>query len=110
MNFPVGVSYKEDPARIRKLLLEVVAEKHGVLTTPEPYVLFEAYGDSSLNFILQVWTSEYIDRPNILKSELYYEIFAKFKENNVEIPFPQRDIHLKSGFEKVVPGQAGPGS
>jgi len=102
LNFPVGVSYNEDPARIRKLLLEVVAENSGVLNSPKPYVLFEAYGDSSLNFILQVWTSAYIDRPNILKSELYYEIFAKFKENNVEIPFPQRDIHLKSGFEKVV--------
>ncbi len=102
LNFPVGVSYKEDPARIRKLLLEVVAENSGVLNSPKPYVLFEAYGDSSLNFILQVWTSTYTDRPNILKSELYYEIFAKFKENNVEIPFPQRDIHLKSGFEKVV--------
>ena len=102
LNFPVGVSYKEDPGRIRKLLLEVVAENTGVLNSPEPYVLFEAYGDSSLNFILQVWTSEYTDRPNILRSELYYEIFEKFKENNVEIPFPQRDIHLKSGFEKVV--------
>lgn len=102
LNFPVGVSYNEDPARIRKLLLEVVAENSGVLNSPKPYVLFEAYGDSSLNFILQVWTSTYTDRPNILKSELYYEIFAKFKENNVEIPFPQRDIHLKSGFEKVV--------
>lgn len=101
LNFPVGVSYNEDPARIRKLLLEVVAENSGVLNSPKPYVLFEAYGDSSLNFILQVWTSTYTDRPNILKSELYYEIFAKFKENNVEIPFPQRDIHLKSGFEKV---------
>lgn len=102
LNFPVGVSYKEDPARIRKLLLEVVADNSGVLKSPKPYVLFEAYGDSSLNFILQVWTSEYTDRPKILRSELYYEIFAKFKENNVEIPFPQRDIHLKSGFEKVV--------
>ena len=98
----MGVFYKEDPARIRKLLLEVVAENSGVLISPKPYVLFEAYGDSSLNFILQVWISTYTDRPNILKSELYYDIFAKFKENNVEIPFPQRDIHLKSGFEKPV--------
>lgn len=102
LNFPVGVSYKEDPARINKLLMEVAAANSGVLTSPKPYVLFDSYGDSSLNFILQAWTSEYIDRPNILKSELYYEIFAKFKENKVEIPFPQRDIHLKSGFEKVV--------
>ena len=101
LNFPVGVSYKEDPAKIRTLLLEVVAQNNGVLNTPEPYIRFEGFGESSLDFNIMVWTSEYTDRPNILKSELYYEIFAKFKENNVEIPFPQRDIHLKSGFEKV---------
>ncbi len=102
LNFPVGVSYNEDPEKIRKLLSEVANENQGVLRTPEPYILFEAFGDSSLNFDLMVWTSEYIDRPKILRSELYFEIFKKFKEHNVEIPFPQRDIHLKSGFEKVI--------
>ena len=102
LNFPVGVSYNEDPEKIRKLLEEVAKANSGVLSSPKPYVLFESYGDSSLNFNLLVWTSEFIDRPKILKSELYYEIFRKFKEHNVEIPFPQRDIHLKSGFEKVV--------
>jgi small-conductance mechanosensitive channel len=102
LHFPVGVSYKEDPARIRILILEVVAENPNILMTPEPYILFEGFGDSSLNFEVLVWTSAHIDRPRILKSELYYEIFKKFKEHNVEIPFPQRDIHLKSDFEKVV--------
>ena len=102
LNFPVGVSYNEDPERIRTLLEEVAKANSGVLGSPKPYVLFESYGDSSLNFNLLVWTSAFIDRPKILKSELYYEIFRKFKEHNVEIPFPQRDIHLKSGFEKVV--------
>jgi len=102
LNFPVGVSYNEDPEKIRKLLTEVVNENHGVLSSPEPYIRFEGFGDSSLNFDVLVWTSEYIDRPKILRSELYYEIFAKFKENNIEIPFPQRDIHLKSGFETIV--------
>ncbi|PKP53196.1 MAG: mechanosensitive ion channel protein MscS [Bacteroidetes bacterium HGW-Bacteroidetes-1] len=102
LNFPVGVSYKEDPEKIRKLLIEVVNENQGILRTPEPYILFEGFGDSSLNFLVMVWTSEYNDRPRILRSELYYEIFSKFKEHNVEIPFPQRDIHLKSGFEAAV--------
>lgn len=102
LNFPVGVSYKEDPEKIKSLLEEVAKDNSGVLGSPEPYVLFESYGDSSLNFNLLVWTSEYIDRPKILRSELYYEIFAKFKEHNVEIPFPQRDIHLKSGFDSVI--------
>ncbi len=102
LSFPVGVSYKEDPERIRKLLLEVIGENQGVLIAPAPYILFQEFGESSLNFEVLVWTSEYIDRPKILRSELLYAIFRKFKENNVEIPFPQQDIHLKSGFEKAV--------
>ena len=97
--FPVGVAYKEDPSKIKQLLLEVAKENPGVLNHPEPYVLFDEFGSSSLNFFLRVWTTEYTSRPNILKSQLYYSIFEKFKENNIEIPFPQQDLHLKSGFE-----------
>lgn len=100
-NFPVGVSYKEDPELIRKLLIEIATGNPGVLKNPKPDVLFDEFGDSSLNFIFRVWTSDYSDTPGMLKSELYYEIFKKFKEHNIEIPFPQRDIHLKSGFKKV---------
>lgn len=102
LHFPIGVSYKEDPDNVRKLLLEVAHDKQGVLRDPEPYVLFESFGDSSLNFNLLAWTDEYTDRPKILRSELYFDIFKKFKEHNIEIPFPQRDIHIKSGVEKVI--------
>jgi len=94
-NLPVGVAYKEDPEKIKKLLLEVAGENQGVLKDPIPDVLFDEYGDSSINFNLRVWTSSYIDKPRELKSQLYYEIFKKFKEAGVEIPFPQRDIHIK---------------
>lgn len=94
-NFPVGVAYKEDPEKVKNLLLEVAGENEGVLKDPKPDVLFDNYGDSSLNFNLRVWTSRYIDRPGVLKSQLYYEIFKRFKEAGVEIPFPQRDIHIK---------------
>ncbi len=99
-NFPVGVSYNEDPAKIKKLLLEVAHANSGVLKNPPPDVLFDAFGDSSLDFILRIWTSKYSDTPFVLKSQLYYSIFEKFKQHGVEIPFPQRDLHLKSGFEK----------
>jgi small-conductance mechanosensitive channel len=99
--FPVGVSYKEDPEIIKRLLLEVAMENPGVLQDPAPNVLFDDFGDSSLNFNLAVWTKEYINKPVLLKSALYYSIFAKFKENGIEIPFPQRDLHLKSGFEQI---------
>lgn len=96
-NFPVGVSYKEDPERVKRLLLEVANENPGVHQNPPPDVLFEEFGESSLNFNLRVWSSEYSDRPKVLKSQLYYAIFEKFKEHGVEIPFPQRDLHFKSG-------------
>ncbi|MFN6943606.1 MAG: mechanosensitive ion channel family protein [Cytophagaceae bacterium] len=99
--FPVGVHYKEDPEVVRRLLLEVAAEHPGVLKTPISDVLFTDYADSSLEFILRVWTSTYVQRPTLLKSELYYAIFKKFKEHNIEIPYPQRDLHLRSGFEKL---------
>ena len=95
-NIPVGVAYKEDPENIKKLLLEVAFENEGVLKDPKPDVLFTEFGDNSINFNLRVWTNEYIDRPGVLKSQLYYKIFEKFKQNNVEIPFPQRDVHIKN--------------
>ncbi|MFC3417731.1 mechanosensitive ion channel family protein [Algoriphagus hitonicola] len=100
-NFPVGVAYKEEPQRIRTLLLEVAKENKGVLSMPEADVLLTEYGDSSINFILRVWTSEYINKPVVLKSQLYYAIFQKFKDAGVEIPFPQHDLHLRSGFENL---------
>jgi small-conductance mechanosensitive channel len=100
-NFPVGVAYKENPDKIRRILLEVADANPGILKNGPSDVLFDSYGENSLNFILRVWSSVYVDKPRVLKSQLYYEIFRRFAEENVEIPFPQRDLHLKSGFEKL---------
>ncbi len=102
LHIPVGVSYKEDPRRIRRLLLEVVAENSSILTKPKPDILFIEFGDSSLNFEITAWTSTYTDRPVVLKSQLNYAIFKKFTDNNVEIPFPQRDLHIRTETEKTV--------
>ncbi|MFO7722544.1 MAG: mechanosensitive ion channel [Bacteroidales bacterium] len=100
-NFPVGVSYNEDPMKIKKILLDVAYANSGVMKNPPPDVLFQEFGDSSLDFNLRVWTQKYSDRPMVLKSQLYYAIFEKFKEYGVEIPFPQRDVHFKSGFGEM---------
>nr|WP_076502922.1 mechanosensitive ion channel domain-containing protein [Belliella pelovolcani] len=100
-NFPVGVSYNEDPEKVKAILIEVAKANEGVLASPSPDVLFDDFADSSLNFYLRVWTSEYINKPKVLKSQLYYEIFRRFKEQGIEIPFPQRDIHIISGGEKL---------
>lgn len=97
VQLPVGVSYNEDPHEVREVLLQVADQNTNVLKQPEPIVLFDEYADSSLNFTLAIWTSRYTDKPRILKSELYFSIFEKFKEKGIEIPFPQRDVHIKSG-------------
>ncbi len=97
---PVGVSYKEDPLVVQRILVEVAKKNKGVLESPEPYVRFDEYADSSLNFSLLVWSRDFSDKPRILKSELYYAIFAEFKKQGVEIPFPQRDIHIIQPADK----------
>ncbi len=93
---PVGVSYNEDPEKVKKILMQVADDNPHILKNPPPNVLFDEYADSSINFSLAVWTTTHTDKPRILKSELYFEIFKRFREENVEIPFPQRDIHVKT--------------
>jgi len=97
LNFPIGVSYKSEPELVRKLLLEVAGAHSGVLQERQSDVLLQEFGDSSLNFILRVWTRDYATTPGVLRSDLNYAIWNKFKEHKIEIPFPQRDLHIRSG-------------
>ncbi len=106
-NFPVGVSYGSDPEQVRRVLLDVARAHQGVLKEPGPSVLFDGFGDSSLNFLLRVWTRDFSTVPGVLRSELYFAISLAFKEHGIEIPFPQRDLHIKSGtlnVRQVSPG------
>ena len=93
---PLGVGYSSDPQQVRDLLLQAAAENPNVLKEPAPDVIFVAYGDNSLNFSLRVWTVDHTHTPQILKSELYFAIFRLFKEHEIELPFPQRDLHIRS--------------
>lgn len=101
-HYPIGVAYKEDPERVKEIVLKVADNHSGILKTPAPMLLFTEYGDNSLNFELVVWTSTYIQKPAVLKSELYYILFKEFAANDIEIPFPQRDIHIRSGLANVI--------
>ncbi len=105
---PVGVSYRENPERVRDVLLEVAQAVDGVESHPTPEVWFDAFGDSSLNFDLWVWTTVYTDRPARLKSQLYYAIFQRFRSEGIEIPFPQMDVHFDREPPKG-PGDANAG-
>ncbi len=95
-SLPLGVSYGSDPEKVREILLSVAASHSDVLSDPKPDVIFRDFGDSSLDFELRVWTTRRVQTPQILKSDLYFLIFRAFRENGIEIPFPQRDLHLKS--------------
>jgi small-conductance mechanosensitive channel len=83
----------------------MASKNPNVLKKPEPNVFFENFGDSSLDFTIAVWTDSSIDKPGQLKSQLYFEIFRQFAENGIGIPFPQRDIHIKTSItnQKLVP-------
>jgi len=95
-SIPVGVSYASKPEQVRQLLLEVARQNRDVLTDPAPEVIFDGLGDSSLNFLLRVFTVNQVETPSRLKSDLYFAIFQTFGQHGIEIPFPQRDLHLRS--------------
>lgn len=97
LRLPVGVAYGSDVEKLRQLLLELAAEHPAVLKEPAPAVRFLEFGDSSLNFELAVWTIDMAHRPTAFRSELYFAIERKLREHRIEIPFPQRDLHLRSG-------------
>lgn len=98
---PIGVSYGSDPLLVRDLLVSICQDHPGILAEPKPEALFSGFGDSSLEFDLRVWTADYSNRPLVLISEINFRIFAAFKEHGIEIPFPQRDLHIKSGSSSV---------
>lgn len=92
---PVGVSYGSDVKLVEKLLLEVAAENQDVLENPEPAVRLLQFGDSSLNFELRAWSTSLLHQQGKLLSALNFAIIDKFREHNVEIPYPQRDLHFR---------------
>jgi small-conductance mechanosensitive channel len=89
----VGVAYGSDVQLVRKLLLQAASTNDRVLSEPEPSVVFTNFGDSSLDFKL-VFTLSDSFKAQFPKSEIRFEIERLFRENNVSIPFPQRDIHI----------------
>lgn len=91
----VGVSYGSDPHLVEKLLLEVATADPSVLKDPPPTVVFKEFGDSALLFELRAWSVDMTHRPGTLESQLNFAIWDKFKQHGIEIPFPQRDVHLK---------------
>jgi small-conductance mechanosensitive channel len=92
---PVQVAYGSNLERVREVLLEIAAGNDRVLDTPSPRVRLQSFGDSGINMELVVWISDpEAGEPN-LRSDLNWAIWAAFKRENIEIPYPQRVIHLQ---------------
>ncbi len=89
----VGVAYGSDVQLVKRLLIQSAKSHSEVLNEPPPMVLFTDFGDSSLNFSV-VFTLNDSFNARIPSSEIRFEIDRLFRENNVSIPFPQRDIHI----------------
>lgn len=102
VHVPVGVSYRSRPREVERILLEAALANENVSRHKKPEVWFRQYGESSIDFELLVWIDARKVSENRVKSDLYFAIFDALERAGVEIPFPQRDIHIRSGL--ALPG------
>lgn len=94
VTIPVGVAYKEDPEQIIEILSKVPAQFDKALTFPEPQVLFTSFGASSLDFELRFFIPDIMETM-IIRTQARIAVLKAFREAGIEIPFPQRDIHIQ---------------
>jgi small-conductance mechanosensitive channel len=98
---PVGVEYGTDVNKVREALIAAGRSNPHVLRDPAPSVFLTQFGENALDFELVVWSSEMSHRPSRFKSDLNFAIEEKFREAGIKIPFPQRDLHIRSGVLKA---------
>jgi small-conductance mechanosensitive channel len=98
-DIPIGVSYSSDIDLVTKILLDIASEHPRVLKYPEiyaPLCSLVAFADSSVNFVLRVWIRDPQNGVGNVTDQILRSVWKKFKEENIEIPFPQRDLHIKT--------------
>jgi small-conductance mechanosensitive channel len=98
---PVGVAYGSDVNKVREALIVAGKSHPHVLHDPAPSVFLTQFGENAIGFELVVWSSEMSHRPSRFKSDLNFAIEEKFREAGIQIPFPQRDLHIRSGVLKA---------
>ena len=97
---PVGVAYGSDARRVHEILMTLAQEHPLVLKNPEPFVLFVGFGDSSLDFELRVFLAD-VTNLGIVQNDLRFGILDAFAKENIEIPFPQRDLNIRTPAPKA---------
>jgi small-conductance mechanosensitive channel len=110
VRLPIGIAYGSDVQKFKLGMVDVARANPDVLPKPDPDVFFTGFGDNSLNFELAVWADDQAFLPLRFKSGLYYAIEAKLRELSIEIPFPQRDLHIRSSTHPLpVATESAPG-
>ncbi|MCV0397879.1 MAG: mechanosensitive ion channel family protein [Rhizobiaceae bacterium] len=104
---PVGVAYGTDVRKVHTILTEIVTSHPLALKNPEPFVLFANFGESSLDFEVRVFLAD-ISNTLLVKNDLRFAILERFTQEGIEIPFAQRDLHLKSADGVVIRTEAAP--
>ena len=109
INIPVGVAYGSDLDLVEKLLLEAAQSSPRVLSFPSPGVLLNAFGPSSIDMIMVVWIDDPEGGVGNVRSEVLWKVWRLFRENGIEIPFPQADVNLKDseGLRRLAEALAG---
>lgn len=95
LEIEVGVSYGTDLDRVKTVLLEIARDNKRVMKKPEPYVIFRDFGDSYLAMELRCYTADIMNGLGI-SSDLRFEIYKRFADEGIEIPFPQKVVYLKT--------------
>jgi small-conductance mechanosensitive channel len=98
---PVGVAYGSDVNKVREVLIAAAREHPATLSEPAPNAYLEKFGESSIDFELVAWSQEMSYRPRRFKSDLNFLIDKHLRSAGIEIPRPQRDLHIRSGVLKV---------
>ncbi|WP_203291566.1 mechanosensitive ion channel family protein [Maricaulis parjimensis] len=97
----LGVAYGSDLEKAQALILEAALEHPRCIEDPAPQCFLLNFGESSVDFTLLFWVENVVDGRWAPQSEVMFAIWRKFRENGIEIPFPQRDLHIKSGEVKA---------
>jgi small-conductance mechanosensitive channel len=105
IRLPIGVAYGSDVSLVMKTVLECAEENPSIMRAPAPKIYFRGFGESSLNFELRVHLSD-IDEWYPAQTTLLQEIDRRFREAGIQIPFPQRDVHVQSAGESPAPSLA----
>jgi small-conductance mechanosensitive channel len=98
IDVPFGVSYASDPKKVVKMVVAVAEKEPEAMVYKKPEVRFIGYGDNSIDFALLVWIDVRKTARRSIRSKLYFAMFDVFGKEGIEIPFPQRDVHFRSGI------------